>query len=85
MVKWARQMSTEVSLPAWLPPTLREIVIYEITKTYWQSPFNRLAWGVGKEYWREPFTMHGKNTVQLGHLISLVAKIVIRYDDRQEF
>jgi hypothetical protein len=34
------------SLPDWIKRTLREIVLFELMRSYFRHPFNRYAWVV---------------------------------------
>ncbi|PNP51938.1 hypothetical protein THARTR1_07147 [Trichoderma harzianum] len=43
LTKWSRQLSAECSLPSWLDGALREIVLFELIRSYFHHPFNRYA------------------------------------------
>ncbi|OAA53746.1 hypothetical protein LEL_11018 [Akanthomyces lecanii RCEF 1005] len=86
MHKWGLQLSAQCAVPDWMPPTLRVIVIYEIMKTYWSSPFNRLAWIIGERIFGKPFKFHEDAVKRLGHILSLIAKCAwFHGDDHQAF
>lgn len=43
LTKWARQLSAECNLPSWLEGALREIVLFELMRSYFHHSFNRYA------------------------------------------
>lgn len=73
-MKWAKQLSAEVDLPASLSGCLRDIVIFEMLKTYWGHSFIRYAWEILSEAGGAAMDYYTADTIQLGHAISFVAK-----------
>ncbi|KAF9784127.1 hypothetical protein IL306_008459 [Fusarium sp. DS 682] len=53
--KWAPQLSAEIGLPAWIQDELREIIVFEIIKTYLYQPFNRYSWVVLRDLFGHDF------------------------------
>ncbi|CAG1993022.1 unnamed protein product [Fusarium graminearum] len=76
--KWAPQLSAEIDLPDWISDELREILIYEVIKTYLAQPFNRYSWVVLRDIFGHEFSYHDKRATNLGHIFSIIAKIVLR-------
>ncbi|CAF3600281.1 unnamed protein product [Fusarium graminearum] len=76
--KWAPQLSAEIDLPDWISDELREILIYEVIKTYLAQPFNRYSWVVLRDIFGHEFSHHDKRATNLGHIFSIIAKIVLR-------
>lgn len=77
LTKWSRQLSAEANLPSWITGGLREVVLFELMKAYFNHPFNRYAWvvvydrdGVKMDYYTE-------GVIKLGHACSALAKLVI--------
>ncbi|KAL7899424.1 hypothetical protein HDV63DRAFT_342416 [Trichoderma sp. SZMC 28014] len=68
------QLSAEVDLPACLSGCLRDIVIFEMLKTYWGHSFNRYAWVILFDVDGAAMDYYAPDTIQLGHAISYVAK-----------
>ncbi|KAF0637159.1 hypothetical protein FPSE5266_20309 [Fusarium pseudograminearum] len=79
--KWAPQLSAEINLPDWVQDELREILIYEIIKTHMTQPINRYSWIVLRDMFGHDFDHHGKSVKFLGHVFSIIAKIVLQTDD----
>ncbi|KAL6901178.1 hypothetical protein GGI43DRAFT_383518 [Trichoderma evansii] len=77
LTKWSHQLSAEANLPSWITGTLKEVVLFELMKAYFNHPFNRYAWvvvydrdGVKMDYYTE-------GIIKLGHACSAIAKLVI--------
>jgi hypothetical protein len=86
ITKWSPQISAEVNLPSWVEDELREILIFETMKTFLHQEFNRFSWVVIRDLFGNDLEYHGKQAVRLGHLFSVVAKIVFDNPDAdQEF
>ncbi|CAG1985154.1 unnamed protein product [Fusarium graminearum] len=79
--KWAPQLSAEINLPDWVEDELREILIYEIIKTHMTQPFNRYSWIILRNMFGHDFDHHGKSATFLGHVFSVIAKIVLQTED----
>ncbi|KAI6755696.1 hypothetical protein QX201_012332 [Fusarium graminearum] len=79
--KWAPQLSAEINLPDWVEDELREILIYEIIKTHMTQPFNRYSWIILWNMFGHDFDHHGKSATFLGHVFSVIAKIVLQTED----
>ncbi|KAH8124223.1 hypothetical protein LI328DRAFT_87922 [Trichoderma asperelloides] len=47
LTKWSRQLSAECKLPAWLTGSLREIVIFEMMRSYFTSLTDTPRWLAG--------------------------------------
>ncbi|UKZ89720.1 uncharacterized protein TrAFT101_004760 [Trichoderma asperellum] len=60
-VKWHNlKLSAEANLPSWITGSLREAVLFELMKAYFNHPFNRYAWvvtydldGIKMDYYTE--------------------------------
>ncbi|RSL97586.1 hypothetical protein CEP52_010794 [Fusarium oligoseptatum] len=75
--KWAIQLSAEVGIPSWKEGAVREICIYEIIKVYIHTPFNRYSWMILRDMFGSGgFDHQGPETVRLGHLLSIVTKLL---------
>lgn len=83
LVKWVRQLSAEAGLPDWLTGTNREIVLWEIIKTYLGHNVNRYAWVIMKALHddKSKFMPHEPEVVKLGHAISILAKMLSVLDE----
>lgn len=60
LTKYSRQLSAEANLPSWITGSLREAVLFELMKAYFNHPFNRYAWvvtydldGIKMDYYTE--------------------------------
>ncbi|KZZ99752.1 snf2 family helicase [Beauveria brongniartii RCEF 3172] len=84
MTKATVLLSADAAIPNWLTAAMRDVVLWEILKSYWRSPFNRFAWVLAKELSDDEFDMHGEGTVRLGHLISLLAKLLLVCSEREQ-
>ncbi|KAF5573725.1 hypothetical protein FPANT_12196 [Fusarium pseudoanthophilum] len=80
IIKWAPQLSVEIGLPDWIEDELREILIFEIIKTYLCQPFNRYAWFMLQVFGHE-FHYHCPRSEDLSHIFSIIAKIVLLNPD----
>ncbi|UKZ60216.1 uncharacterized protein TrAtP1_001501 [Trichoderma atroviride] len=74
LTNWAKQLSAEEDLPASLSGCLRDIVIFEMLKSYWGHSFNIYAWAILFDIDGIALDYYAPDTVQLGHAISYVAK-----------
>ncbi|KAL2213080.1 hypothetical protein CC79DRAFT_5044 [Sarocladium strictum] len=76
--KSAKTLSAQVSLTVQLIGTLREVVLWDYVNTMKGQNVDRLGWIIilGIEG-REEFDPHDPSTVKLGHVISLLAKMLM--------
>lgn len=74
LTKWARQLSAECEWPNWFTGFMRELVIFEIMRAYFNHPFNRYAWvvvhGADMDYYSD-------KVVKLGLLLSFAANLLL--------
>ncbi|KAL6912674.1 hypothetical protein FSST1_010434 [Fusarium sambucinum] len=78
---WAAQLSTEIELPDWMTDQLREICIFELIKTVLHQPFNRYAWVVNLDAQGIEMEYYSDDTIRLGHMFSVVAKLLLAEED----
>ncbi|KAL3593341.1 hypothetical protein FPOAC2_07637 [Fusarium poae] len=64
---------------------LREICIFELIKMSWHQPFNHYAWVVERDVQGNDMAYHSNDTVRLGHMFSLVAKLLLSGEDDKDF
>lgn len=74
LTKRAKQLSAEVDLPASLSGCHRDIVIFEMLKTYWGHSFYRYAWVVLFDVDSAAMDYYALDTIRLGYANSYVAK-----------
>jgi hypothetical protein len=77
VTKWVRQLSAECKLPDWIKGTLREIVLFELMRSYFHHPFNRYVWVVLWDRDGPKMEYFSAEVRVLGLALSLVAKLVI--------
>ncbi|KAF5543160.1 hypothetical protein FMEXI_7176 [Fusarium mexicanum] len=82
---WAMQLSKDIKLPEWMTGVIREICIFELIKSTWHQEFNRYAWVVAHDLKGSDFKYHDPEWRQLGHVFSIVAKLVLHHPDDREF
>ncbi|KAL7808405.1 P-loop containing nucleoside triphosphate hydrolase protein [Trichoderma gracile] len=75
LTKWSRQLSAEANLPKWITGALREIVLFEMIRSYWNHPFNRYAWVVLYDRDGGQMAYYSEEAIKLGHACSVVAKL----------
>ncbi|KAF0642328.1 hypothetical protein FPSE5266_20128 [Fusarium pseudograminearum] len=83
--EWAAQLSAEIVLPEWMTDHLREICIFELIKTVLHQPFNRYTWVVEMDSQGYDMAYHSKDTARLGHMFSVVAKLLLGGDEDKDF
>ncbi|PNP74999.1 hypothetical protein FNYG_11646 [Fusarium nygamai] len=83
--KWAIQLSKDIKLPKWMTSVIREICIFELIKSTWHQEFNRYAWVVAHDLKGHDFEYHDPKCRQLGHVFSIVAKLVLHHPEDKEF
>ncbi|KAL7798783.1 hypothetical protein V8C43DRAFT_313696 [Trichoderma afarasin] len=49
LMKWVKQLSAECNLPEWMTGALRELMLYELVRSYFNQPFNRYGWVILSE------------------------------------
>ncbi|KAF5688035.1 hypothetical protein FCIRC_2106 [Fusarium circinatum] len=82
---WAMQLSKDIKLREWMTGVIREICIFELIKSTWHQEFNRYAWVVAHDLKGSDFKYHDPEWRQLGHVFSIVAKLVLHHPDDREF
>ncbi|KAF5627416.1 hypothetical protein F52700_8341 [Fusarium sp. NRRL 52700] len=82
--KWAMQLSKDIKLPEWMTGVIREICIFELIKSTWHQEFNRYAWVVAHDLKGLDFEYHDPKWRQLGHVFSIVAKLVLHHPGDKE-
>ncbi|KAK7414021.1 hypothetical protein QQZ08_012557, partial [Neonectria magnoliae] len=86
LTKWMVHLSAEIALPEWLKHELVEICICEAIKSAWNTPFNRYAWISQREMENKTIAYHSEDMVKLGHILSIVAKLLLNArEDEQSF
>ncbi|KAJ4307520.1 hypothetical protein N0V84_012674 [Fusarium piperis] len=85
VVKWGPQLSAEMRLPVWIEDELREIIIFETIKTYFRTEFNRYSWVVLRDLFGHDFDYHDQRARRLGHLFSIIAKIISHCTEDKDF
>ncbi|UKZ84728.1 uncharacterized protein TrAFT101_000625 [Trichoderma asperellum] len=80
MVKWAKQMSAEMSLEDWYPDNIRELIIFEFQRAYFHQPFNKYAWVLLRDRDPSGFKYYGAQTLRLGYALTCVAKLCLSAD-----
>ncbi|KAJ3527284.1 hypothetical protein NM208_g10777 [Fusarium decemcellulare] len=86
ITKWANQLSAKIPLPGWMTDEIREICVFEMIKTYWHQSFNRYAWVVEYDVQGHALEYHSDDVIRLGHIFSVVAKLLLRCQpEDQEF
>jgi len=83
--KWAMQLSKDIKLPEWMTGVIREICIFELIKSTWRQEFNRYAWVVAYDLKGSGFEYHDPEWRQLGHVFSIVAKLMLHHPEDKEF
>lgn len=83
MNKWMINAAVEMDLPPFLSNELLEIVIMEVLRRNWESPVNRYAWRIMHEIHGTSVEFHSKTTKVLGHIFSLIARVVLFCDDEE--
>ncbi|KAF5538316.1 hypothetical protein FNAPI_11148 [Fusarium napiforme] len=83
--KWAMQLSKDIKLPEWMTGVIREICIFELIKSTWHQEFNRYAWIVAHDLKGHDFEYHDPKWRQLGHVFSIVAKLILHHPEDKEF
>lgn len=83
--KWAMQLSKDIKLPEWMTGVIREICIFELIKSTWHQEFNRYAWVVAYDLKGLDFEYHDPEWRQLGHVFSIVAKLMLHHPEDKEF
>jgi hypothetical protein len=83
--KWAMQLSKDIKLPEWMTGVIREICIFELIKSTWHQEFNRYAWVVAHDMKGHDVQYHDPKWRQLGHVFSIVAKLVLHHPEDKEF
>ncbi|KAF5008440.1 hypothetical protein FDECE_5272 [Fusarium decemcellulare] len=86
ITKWANQLSAKIPLPGWMTDEIREICVFEMIKAYWHQSFNRYAWVVEYDVQGHALEYHSDDVIRLGHIFSVVAKLLLRCQpEDQEF
>jgi hypothetical protein len=85
LTKWCRQLSAEGNLPNWITGTLREIVIFEMMRSYFHHPFNRYAWVLGHDRWGSKMNYYSDVVKKLGLITSMMAKFAMNAGRRTFF
>ncbi|KAM5517705.1 fungal specific transcription factor domain-containing protein [Fusarium oxysporum f. sp. phaseoli] len=83
--KWAMQLSKDIKLPEWMTGVVHEICIFELIKSTWHQQFNRYAWVVACDLKGHDFEYHDPECRQLGHVFSIVAKLMLHHPEDKEF
>lgn len=83
--KWAMQLSKDIKLPEWMTGVVREICIFELIKSTWHQQFNRYAWVVACDLKGHDFEYHDPEWCQLGHVFSIVAKLMLHHPEDKDF
>ncbi|KAM0263910.1 hypothetical protein ACHAQJ_000945 [Trichoderma viride] len=84
LTKWSRQLSVESNLPQWMSGALREIVLFELIRSYFNHPFNRYSWVVLADRDGKTIDYYSEEAVKLGYGLSMLAKLVT-YGEQNEF
>lgn len=82
VVKRMVAMSAKTKFPFKLQGAVLEICLCELIKTHQHQPFNRYAWVVEREVSGTEMNYHSDFVVTLGHLFSLIAKLVLQHDEK---
>ncbi|WKT46852.1 hypothetical protein QSH57_011726 [Fusarium oxysporum f. sp. vasinfectum] len=83
--KWAMQLSKDIKLPEWMTGVVHDICIFELIKSTWHQQFNRYAWVVACDLKGHDFEYHDPECRQLGHVFSIVAKLMLHHPEDKEF
>lgn len=81
ITKMALQISAEANLRSWMTGSLREIVVFEMAKSYFNHRFNRLAWAVLRDVDGLDMEYHSDQSAKIGHAFSCIAKLLVERDD----
>ncbi|KAF4463903.1 hypothetical protein FALBO_9275 [Fusarium albosuccineum] len=84
ITKWANQLSAKIPLPGWMTDEIREICVFEVIKAYWHQSFNRYAWVVEYDVQGHALEYHSDDVIRLGHIFSVVAKLLLRCQPEDE-
>ncbi|KAK0759458.1 hypothetical protein N5P37_007646 [Trichoderma harzianum] len=80
LMKWVKQLSAECSLPEWMTGALRELMLYELVRSYFNQPFNRYGWVILAERDGKQMDYYSEEAIKLGYACSLVAKLILITD-----
>ncbi|KAH7207268.1 hypothetical protein DER44DRAFT_810851 [Fusarium oxysporum] len=61
------------------------ICIFELIKSTWHQQFNRYAWMVAYDLKGHDFEYHDPEWCQLGHVFSIVAKLMLHHPENKDF
>ncbi|UKZ55768.1 hypothetical protein TrVGV298_009592 [Trichoderma virens] len=75
LTKWSRQLSAESNLPRWMTGTLREIVLFELIRSYFHQPFNRYSWVILADRDGKAMAYYSEEAIKLGYACSALAKL----------
>lgn len=84
IAKWMVQLSAECALPSWMEFELMEIVICESIKAAWLTPFNRYSWIVEREVSKSEIAYHSPHVVKMGHIFSMIARLLWTADEEEQ-
>lgn len=76
-MKWVKQLSAECNLPEWMTGALRELMLYELVRSYFNQPFNRYGWVILSERDGKQMDCYSEESIKLGYACSLVAKLIL--------
>ncbi|KAF3072859.1 hypothetical protein CFAM422_004886 [Trichoderma lentiforme] len=82
LMKWVKQLSAECSLPEWMTGALRELMLYELVRSYFNQPFNRYGWVILAERDGKQMDYYSEESIKLGYACSLVAKLILITDNQ---
>ncbi|KAL7934734.1 hypothetical protein V8C35DRAFT_327100 [Trichoderma chlorosporum] len=77
LTKWSRQLSAESNLPDWMTGALREIMLFEFIRAYFNQPFNRYGWVILSERDGKALDYYSAEAIKLGYACSLLAKVLL--------
>ncbi|KKP06378.1 hypothetical protein THAR02_01526 [Trichoderma harzianum] len=77
LMKWVKQLSAECNLPEWMTGALRELMLYELVRSYFHQPFNRYGWVILSERDGKQMDYYSEESIKLGYACSLVAKLIL--------
>lgn len=77
LMKWVKQLSAECNLPEWMTGALRELMLYELVRSYFNQPFNRYGWVILSERDGKQMDYYSEEAIKLGYACSLVAKLIL--------
>ncbi|TXC11655.1 hypothetical protein FocTR4_00007728 [Fusarium oxysporum f. sp. cubense] len=69
----------------WMTGVVREICIFELIKSTWHQQFNRYAWMAAYDLKGHDFEYHDPEWCQLGHVFSIVAKLMLHHPEDKDF